>query len=524
MAGVGLFALVGCNQIFGINPTRAYDAAIDVPPDQPHVLLNGQIATVLPPGPSGGGPDPTLAFVAIDPAPKLRISLLDPPTDSPELGELQPVDYQTSLEQEAGAILIPRGYRTQPWRLEYTLTDNVPHEVQWLPADKQGHLTVPVFGRLMRSQPPSGSGYTITPGNPPASYSGPRVFTTGQWTEGAVIPVPAPPTIVYSFDNALALAGANGRPEPAMGDLALVADYASESACRVAVGSAPIDPAMLTEGALTAVSTTWNANRESVIVDPVTGTDVLTRLNDRLGNLGKLDMTESWLLFGSAAHASMPGLTAARTSAALGRLRLPTPVMVSLLQCPAATTPLPMTAQPTVLDGFPRVLHVQLVAPRTALGIQLVSGIETVLEASAAAAASSGFKMAFPAPFPTQIELATPGAGVVALDGPDEQVAIGPASGAFVLRFQPELGAGLRADYHDVVLHKISGGALTTERIYTVTQPTVRIDGALLVPGADYVLEIRTYKGHPRAAQGDFAAVDYPYGATIVFTRTFKAS
>jgi len=74
------------------------------------------------------------------------------------------------------------------------------------------------------------------------------------------------------------------------------------------------------------------------------------------------------------------------------------------------------------------------------------------------------------------------------------------------------------------VLHRIVAGTLTTERIYTVTAPKVRIDGALLMPGADYVFEVRSIKGHPQAPHGDFAPVDYPYGAAIVFTRTFKAS
>jgi len=38
------------------------------------------------------------------------------------------------------------------------------------------------------------------------------------------------------------------------------------------------------------------------------------------------------------------------------------------------------------------------------------------------------------------------------------------------------------------------------------------------------VFEIRTYKGHAMAPRGDFAPVDYPYGAAIVFTRTFRTS
>jgi hypothetical protein len=86
------------------------------------------------------------------------------------------------------------------------------------------------------------------------------------------------------------------------------------------------------------------------------------------------------------------------------------------------------------------------------------------------------------------------------------------------------MGADLRADYYDVVLHRIAAGVLTTERIYTVTAPRVRIDGSILMRDADYVFEVRSYKGHPDAQHGNFAPVDYPYGAAIVFTRTFKAS
>lgn len=534
VAGVGLFALVGCNQVFGINPTRTYDASIDVPPDQPHVLLNWQIATVIatdvPGGASSGAPDPLPTFAAIDPPPRLRIAPLtaspgaaDP---NPALGAFQPADYLPILMQEPGAIAIPREDVTRPWRLEYTLTDNIPHEVQWLPGDKQGHLTVPVFGRLDREPAPVGGGYTIVPENGPGTYTAPRVFTTGLWTEGVVSPLPTTSKIEYDFAAALTLSGPTGRPDATRGDRALVVDFESDSLslCRFANGSAPIAPATIDSGAHSQVTPTWDASRKDVKTDAVPG-DALTRLSDHLGGLGKLDMDRSQLLFGSAAHPGMPGLTGTRTVSKLGQLVLPVPVMTPLLQCPAFTQPpLPRTAQPGMLDDFPRVLHVQLVASRLALGVTLASGLETTLESSAAAADTVGFKIAFPAPLATQIQLATPQAGVVALDGADEQVAIGPASGTFVLRFTPEVGPNLRADYHEVRLHQISGGALITQRIYTVTAPSVLIDGALLVPGADYVFEIRTYKGHPRAQQGDFAPVDYPYGAAIVFTRTFRAS
>lgn len=163
-------------------------------------------------------------------------------------------------------------------------------------------------------------------------------------------------------------------------------------------------------------------------------------------------------------------------------------------------------------------MHGQLCECRTVLGLDLISGMETVITPT-----SGAFQMAFPAPIPMQFRLATPN-GTVALDGDLDQVAVGPASGLFELTFTPEMGANLRVDYYDVVLHRINVGVLTNERVYTVTSPTVRIEASLLVPGADYVFEVRSYKGHPQAQHGNFAPVDYPYGSAIVFTRTFKAS
>lgn len=220
----------------------------------------------------------------------------------------------------------------------------------------------------------------------------------------------------------------------------------------------------------------------------------------------------------------MPGL-AGVPDPVLNVLQLPVPVMQTVLQCPYNAT-LPEVAQPMLLDGFPRVVHVQLVATRQVLGVTLTSGMETVMTSALLPGSTTlaPFSMAFPAAIPTQMTLATPSQGSVDLAGDSDGLAIGPAAGAFTFAFVPEAGVDLRADYYDVILHRISGGALTTERIYTVTAPQVRIDGATLASGADYVFEIRSYKGHPKALHGDFSAVDYPYGSAIVFTRTFKTS
>jgi hypothetical protein len=484
VAGVGLLALVGCNQIFSLAPTREFDASIsiDVIPDLPHVELTYQVASVLP----SGAPDPAIAFAPLVPAPLVRIATLD--------GAFETASYSST----DGWILIPRSYLGITWRLEYTIVDGVsapiPHEVQWAPEDKLGHLTVPLFGRVALEPLPVGAVYKIKP-NGVLGYNNPTVLTTGLWTEGD--------------------------------DRAFLLDYVAgtqgvERDCRIAIGSVMLDSAAVQTGTPTVQipTTSWDTARKPVKTTAIDLT-VVGRLQNKLGKLHTA-VTGS-VLVGSSPSISMPGLTNASRF-----LPLSLPVMATLLQCPYSPNPgdlhpafpLPDALQPPGLDPFPRILHAQLVDPRTVLGVTLNSGMEAVI----ASGEPSGFTIAFPAAIPTRMTLATPTKAIVDLAGDSEQLDVGPAAGVFRLDFTPETGTDLRADYHDVVLHRFDGAQLTTDRIYTVTAPTVRIDGSVLRPGALYVLEIRSYKGHPAAARGDFAQVDYPYGAAIVFTRTFKTS
>jgi hypothetical protein len=515
VAGAGLL-LLGCNQIYGISATQSWDAPVDVIADLPHVSLTWQIAATAPSGEPAAALDyPPFAATS---APTVRIAPID--------GAFQAAAYSSDADKP-GWIEIPRNYFTEkdatshnkPWRLEYTLPGGKAHEVQWTPQDKLGHLVVPMVGRLDRGSVPIGGGYTATPSNPPASYTYPRVFTTGLWTDGVADPPASGAPIDYDFSNAQSLSGGKGGPDPAQGDRAIVVDFVIDGAgCRIATGSAALTSVALAPGAHTAQSVTWDATTAVVSSDPIT-TAFIQRLTDVLGPLhGSFNGSLSLQLLGITANAGFPGLTGTSSS-----LLLPIPVMQTLLQCPYNANPLPRAAQIALLASFPHVLHVQMIDSRSVLGVSLNSGLETVIATTGA----GGFKIVFPAPMATQIKLATPTKGTLDLSGAADQLAAGPvgaSSGSFTLSFTPEAGTDLRADYHDVLLHRITVDGLTTERIYTSTAPSVRIDGAFLVPGSDYVLEIRTYKGHVMAPLGDFAPVDYPYGAAIVFTRTFTTS
>jgi hypothetical protein len=521
---VCLLGLAAC----GYPPLLIPDAPPDVIPDMPHVALTWQLATTS----ASGAPSAMLEYPPFAPGalPLIRTATLD--------GPFAQASYSTDA-LTPGWILVPRSYfeptgdapTVAPWRLEYTLPGGVPHEVQWAPDDKLGHLVVPMVGRLDRSPVPTGSGYHVTLTN--HTFSGTHstsVLTTGLWTTGGLTNPPSGAVVDYDFSSATSLSGARGSPDAAQGDRGFVIDYVVNPdnngvQCNVAVGSAALTQLALTPAGHIAQTATWDGGRLRVTSE-LPQIDVFARLAAGLGALNTtVSSQDSKLLFGSVPSTIFPGLIGSAPS-----FRLPVPVMQTLLQCPQGpssqgpmtSSAIPATAQPTMLGDFPTVVHVQLVEARSVSApvVTLYSGMETVIAASA----GGGFRMSFPAAIPTQITLATPAAGKVDLVDNTDQIAVGAPTGAFTLAFTPETGVGLRADYHDVYLHRISGGMLTTERIYTVTAPQVRIDGSVLAPGADYVFEIRSYAGHVMAPLGDFRPVDYPYGSAVVFTRTFKTS
>jgi len=504
VAGVGLLLLVGCNQIFGISATEPWDAA---PPVHYATLVRLVAATAADGTPAAPMPT-TFAAGAV----QVRIALLD--------GPFAAVDYPADGRIKIPARFVDDGTGKQPtWRLEYilsgsTLPGPVPHEVQWVPDDNAGQIVVPLVGRVDRQTAPGGSGYTLTP-TVAQSYANPHVWTTGVWTDGNAT-VTTGSTVDYRFANAIPLSGDTSSVESARGDRAYLVDRAVDAGtqCSAVVGGAQIGMVDLSSSR-TVQTVTWDAQLRPVIADPV-NLAFIDRLGVALGKLeGTFNAAGSFLLVGVVPSLQFPGLTGGSPI-----FPLPIPVMQPLLQCPYNASPLPGTAVPGNLGDFPLVLHVQLVDSRDALGVRLHSGFETVIRSP-----GTGFQLSFPAAMATHITLTTPAAAApLDLSGTADSLAAGAPSGPFVLDFLPESVSGLdlRADYYDVVLHRIVAGSLTTERIYTVTQPHVRIDPAFLAAGADYVFEIRSYKGHKMAAHGDFATIDYPYGSAVVFSRTFK--
>lgn len=521
VAGVGLLVLVGCNRIYGIPETQPWDA----PPPVHYAALTWQLATTT----ADGAPDSKLQYPAFDGAmvPQVRIALLDQP--------LAPATYASD-----GHISLPQTFFASsapdapplPWRLEYRLPASVgapaPHEVQWKPDDKLGHVVVPLAGRPALDTVPTGGGYHVMPTVPPAGYTGPRVLTTGLWTEG--LAVASGSAIDYDFSAAALLNGGPGAPDPTKGDRAYAVDFMPSSTtdpagrpCLVAIGGAPLASAALAAGIHTEEAVAWETARK-VITSDIVDLGFPDRLRTGLAKLhGAFNASGSGILYGVApgtvGDAAFPPLTGdPKAPRSLKPFELPVPVMQTLVQCPHDLAP-PPAVLPSKLDQFPVILHAQIIDTRQVGNINLHSGLETVLTPS-----SGRFQMTFPAAMATGIHLATPAATApLDLAGDADQVAAGAPTGTFILSISTEAGVD-RPDYYDVLLHKLVGDNLTTERIYTVISPEVRIDASVLVGGAEYVFEIRSFKGHPMAARGDFTFVQFPYGSAVVFSRTFKTS
>jgi len=468
VAGAGLFALVGCNQIFGIVATAPYDAPPDADVPDPLVTLDWQVADV---DPTTGAPEPNLASAPIAPAPAVRVARFDCPTDAPADCQLTPALYA------AGAVAFPRRFLGTPWRFEYTLADGVPREVQWNPADGAGHVFVPRFGRTALQPVPVDGGYTTTPAGGPqyTATDFPRVLTTGLWSDGPVTVTPPSAEIDYDFAGARWLTSVKGSPDPARGDRALVVDYQVSDSCRRAVGSAEIDMAALSTAGHSVVASTWSSAVTTLPNAPV-GSPLLGRLTLALKNENLTGTTLSGTLwFGYLATTKLPGLT----ETAPNQL-LPVPMMQTLLDCPYNVGALKNVSEPSLLQQqFPSAVHVQVVSSRTFdTSLSLASGMETVITTIVASGAQ--LDMAFPAAIPATIVLTTPAnLSIPLVGGTTDHIPIGATSGALRLDITPEDSPDTRSDYYDVLLHRIVTApgttALTTERIYTVTEPAVRI-------------------------------------------------
>ena len=160
---LALLATTGCNSIFGVSKTDL-EPADAIIPDAPY-------------------PRMSLAYQ------QLIGSLI---SYAPIAGAtVQVGDYTHGLADAAvdaqGTFALPDPLTSGEYRIVYKLPgDPVTHEVQWSDQVVRdgGRITVPVFGRMPRTAPPTGSGYTLTANTYPASWDCQSIPTPCQTQSG----------------------------------------------------------------------------------------------------------------------------------------------------------------------------------------------------------------------------------------------------------------------------------------------------------------------------------------------------
>jgi len=487
-----LGVLAGCNQIYGLDPTKVIDAG---PPPR-HVTLTYVIATE----------DADLKHaIALDTQVRDVRQLVASTLDGAQTVDLL-ADYAAT-----GVVEVPEVLAAEPWRLAYTIGDEPPREIQNAPPGDL-HVAVSMFGPLDRAPVPAGSGYSVTPVGYVGSHATNRVFTTGVWTEGSVFMAPATAQLDYSFDLAKSLFGPLGAPS-ATDSRVVVVDYKIDGAtgCRASTGSTELALA-LTAGQLSVPSPQpkWDTDT----ITPQLQMDPIAVLN-QLGSVNFLDGGNpgpSTISLGFVPSDRLPAFDAPPQ---LPRV-LSGPVLVAVDVCPwtvgIALPVIPAFNDTGLKSDFTAVLHAEATIVRVVDSVALTSAMAVVTPRSGVS-----YAPLFTAP---TVRAATLG-GVDIFGNPAsgdaEHV---PVPAPTVLTFEL---AGGTADYIEVTLHRLDGGALLPQRRYTVFGTTVAIDPAVFTPGGQYVFEIRTFTGRPGALVGDFRIASLPQAMVTMFTRTFIA-
>jgi hypothetical protein len=511
-------ALAGCNQIFGLEPTIAVDAApSETLPPGPRTKLVWAIATTdgMLPAPPAAQFDPELVYKPIGSEP-LR----------PELPTVM-VGDQTGLmaatyDVTDGSFEIPFQLKDSPHRIVYTLPgESVPHEVQW--SLTGATLTVPRTTRADAPRVPDPSAFTITPAGAPNGLSSPAVFTSGVFTddEGATLEQSGN-AITYRYSQYVKpVAGAAAAVESAKGDWVMITDAGPRSSTQTSVTGWALAQVDLAQGMVShpATEPTWSSTTRTMSTlatcpGPsclpqynVSGT--APRLDNVVGMLGTPGGTQCTtptkpchVWYGVSPSTSLPGFVPGGAPS-----YLPRPLMLPFLESTTLDSSLTL-ADPSASMLLERVLAVRIATSRTADGVTLTSSIQTITTAFSGT-------IQYPAPLVQNIML-----GATSLSGDQsDDVPLPGSSSMQKLRFEPE--AGFAADDYVVTLYEINSGALAPVRIYHVIKPEVAIDGTLLASGHTYVLGITARAGLGGAHQGDYKVATYPFGSTTTFPRTF---
>jgi hypothetical protein len=504
IALASLFAATGCNWVFGLTPTVAIDAApVSELPPGPRTRLVWAVATTD--GMLASGIDPLVEYRPIG------SEALNPDPPTVLVGDdtnVTPAAY----DMTDGSFEIPYPLRESPHRIVYTLPgDSVPHEVQW--ALTGAVLVVPRTTRADAPKPPANSGYKVTPSGLASAPTLPAAFTSGVFTatdDVQQIITNGPEITLHYASGAKPLAGPTGAPQAAKGDWLLLTSSTISGARRYVDGWAQTSVELMANTMVTpATQPPWQTTQRTLstggcpanCLPQGNASATAQRLTTTLGSLGG---TVSYAMaYGASPSTDLQGFLPGTAPTYLER-----PLMLSFL----TSTQLDATinlADPTASLGLARVLFMRVATTRDVGGLALTSAIQTVTNVFAQGA------IQYPAPLAISIQL-----GQTSLASEQSDGAPVPASsGRVALTFETE--AGYSADDFVITLYEITGTTLAPVRVYHVIQPSVSIDGNLLVAGHSYVFGITARTGFGGADRGDYQKATYPFGSTTTFARTF---
>jgi hypothetical protein len=512
---IGLLALAGCNQIFGLDPVTIVDAPgqIDIitEPPLPTVQLTFMVARTT----NDSQPSAALDFPPIPDIQMVRAGRLDEDL------------VETVYDADTGGVGVFTGLSGTPWRLEYTRLGQPPVEVQWTAEVGGGHFIEPIYGRFERKDIPANSGYLLNLSNPPA-FVEPRLLTSGIWYD-VLVPGAAPPFTVR-MDQQTPLSGVRGAPDSddAFNDTLVLANYAPLGACERITGSATyVNPPALTGTIVAALPDPTfgigTSHTPTILYTPQTmgAANLEVRLKGALAGptTRATPNTSARAAIAMLPHDAMPLFTNPVAS-------VPAPFGIPWVDCTVngtAMTP-PTTiapySSPTALANFPHLAYARMSNVRV-FGARLESSI---VGTATAASNVNSFAPDFNVPFvihPIQL-------GALILTQQDNSILLG--TGRLDLTFELETGGNLKADFVEAVLYRIPllpanpDRILVPERVYVLANPTVKkivIDQAVFRANTDYVFALRVVRGRPSAASNDFRPVLTPQSVSSVFTHVF---
>jgi hypothetical protein len=349
-----VISLAGCNQVFGLENTRAWDAAPDVNGPVARVVIAERVLL-------GQG---TAAMLDDEPIAGIDVRVGAPGED------LMAVEADGS-----GGFAIPLALTAQPYRLVFTVPgDPAVHEVQWQGGDG-ARLVAPQWGRLPRASPPANMDFVFQVTNPPSSFqpgNGAVVLTTGQWSRGTVAAVNG--TVIYPYwNNAGSLAGPLGTPDAAHGDQEVLIELepiSGGSLDEAVTGFATMSADL--NGTLTGTNVAWAASGQNAMTYNVQG-NPSTRVPSVVA--GMLPTFSTDIQAGELPSPDMPVMTEPSTESTGGLSS--TGAFLSLATYVDATRPLRFV-DPFAGQGFTPALLARAKASRTVNGLVLDSGFQEI--------------------------------------------------------------------------------------------------------------------------------------------------